>query len=932
MLQETVLRWIFEACDVNDNPNIAEDEKLQQNYEAEVKVYRALEKLDEPIIVLHGLLYTHFRFRIWDSKHNTETCSSAKKMPCEKPNKTEEEHDFVVIGPDYLAIIEVKNPIYKQKNVTETVKKAREQFQRAETLVRAIAKKTNPEAQSSIRLFNIVAFPNFGQKDLSSVIEKSVNENFLVINEDHLKNFSSFWNGEIKTSSSWCTVCGDIDKIQCVLLRLLANGKTGTRIDESKVNLAECVREIDLKLRDSEITFKSKNRPDNPNVWKTSDLPLVEGINIFQDCLGLKYITTEQKNAYDSTEDHLIISGPPGSGKTLILLARIIRLALTEPDAKILFYVQNSMKLGNYQKVFGSISIKYCITNNSDLSSPHSSWRDKQPQQVKIYHRERNDPRCGPKAFPDHDFDYVFLDDFQSVLLPSEFFTAPRKINGLGVDFNQSDFARQSCYSGKKVHLVQGYMDKFTRIKLEKTYRNTHNIVTQLTTLSKLKSPFYHGDTNYTNFKNQFFHTPSWGHFIHGPQLLVKIYVAGERPKQFVENKLIPRIFSEMVTSDGKKSEKNANKACIFTNEISKINIDADLPVCSDGADGFLCHLASTEFTECQIVCSYDSFNNIKISRTTISLILSELLELKTDLEKTMDLSSLHIPDKMKTKLCESLQLLDETISMLDFIKTVGIILIPSKYNGLHEIKHELNILQKLLNCSDPASKLMLSYQMMCEALEIMSEIHSTQEMYKIKMQKSHRLRESQHIEIEYLEKHWKELFEKLDRIVIEAEAKVEEITPPSHFPQTGTTAALRSTLNAVKNMLSWPCGLRYQQEIATVFETYHLNLDFITASLERTIEKLNGVQNEKTDFILPHLNDNIERLESRRKELTKISEAKLESLLSMLFNAISRTRVLCRIHLAYENLFPTSNQIAEYFWRKIFPDARFRFVNVEDL
>ena len=144
------------------------------------------------------------------------------------------------------------------------MKKAREQFQRAESLVRAIAKKTNPEAQSSIKLFKIVAFPNFGQEDISSVIEKSVNENFFVINEDHLKNFSSFWNDEIKTSSSWETFWGDIDKIQCVLLRLLANRKTGPRIDESKVNLAECVREIDLKLRDSEITFRSKKPTRQP--------------------------------------------------------------------------------------------------------------------------------------------------------------------------------------------------------------------------------------------------------------------------------------------------------------------------------------------------------------------------------------------------------------------------------------------------------------------------------------------------------------------------------------------------------------------------------------------------------------------------------------------------------------------------------------------
>ena len=87
----------------------------------------------------------------------------------------------------------------------------------------------------------------------------------------------------------------------------------------------------------------------------------------------------------------------------------------------------------------------------------------------------------------------------------------------------------------------------------------------------------------------------------------------------------------------------------------------------------------------------------------------------------------------------------------------------------------------------------------MCEAFEIMSEIQSTQEMYKEKMLKSQRLRETLHIERKDLEQHFKVLLEKLDRIVIEAEANVEEMTPPAHFPQTGTIATLRSALKAFR-------------------------------------------------------------------------------------------------------------------------------------
>ena len=793
-----MLRWIFEARDVNDNPNIAEDEKLQQNYEAEVKVYRALEKLDEPIIVLHGLTYTHFRFRIWDSKHNTETCSSAKKMLCEKPNKTEGEHDFVVMGPDYIVIIEVKNPIKQQRNINESVKKAHEQFQRAETLVRAIAEKTNPAAQSSIKLFNIVAFPNFGQEDLSSAIEKSVNENFSVIYEDHLKNFSSFWNGEIKTSSSREKVCGDIDKIQCVLLRLLANEKTGTRIDESKVSLAECVREIDRKLRDSEITFRSEKRPNNPNVWKTSELPLVEGINIFQDCLGLKYITTEQKDAYESTADHLIISGPSGSGKTLILLARIIRLALTKPESKIAFYVQHSKKLVNYEDIFKSASIKFWIGDESDSSRPDESAAicDLTPQ-VQIFHGKSAFDRA--RSFDS--FHYLFLDDFQSGVMSLDFITAAPKINGVGFDLTQADFLQQNFSK----HQANDFLKEFQFIKLEKTYRNTHNIVTQLMTLSehkrlsKLQKRFPYSDNL---LHRTFFHIPSYGHFIHGPQVLVNIYDAGNRLKQFTKRKVVPRVFSEIVTSGGKTSEKNAIEACILFNDFSDEEIQfysQQYPSVLFSNGNYLGDIASTEFTECQIVCSKNflHYNSI-LSEPTISWMLSELKKSK------FGLSRLSITDEMraKLKLNELLQLLDESISKLAVVKTLGI--------------------------------------------------------------------------------------------------------PP---------------ISSERSL---------SKEVELKKETYQLSLDFVSKSLQQTIEKLGSVSDESTsDVRLTHLH----RLESCMNKLITIDSVSTptnyEPLISMLFNTISRTRVLCRIHLAYDKFCPITKQIAENFWREIFPDARIRFINL---
>ena len=528
-----------------------------------------------------------------------------------------------------------------------------------------------------------------------------------------------------------------------------------------------------------------------------------------------------------------------------------------------------------------------------------------------------------------NDFDYVFLDDFQSepVSYVSQPFIVPRKINGIGIDFNQANFALSDYYTSN-ARAVQEYLDKFQNIKLEKTYRNTHNIVTQLRTLCKFKKLSFHADTDDRLFKNQFFHTPSYGHFIHGPQLIVNIYDTGNTIKEFMREKLIPRIFSEIVTSGGKTSEKKAEKACILYNDISTEEIvfySQKYPsvLCSNG--GHLSQIASTEFSEFQIVHSInDSYSNLKLSVLTIKLILSELQESK------IILSTLSITDEMEATLNEPLELLDKTISMLDFVETLAIPPISSEIIeeiDLHGIRQHLDYLQELLNVNEPISKLLQFYQTMREAFEIIIEILPVQESYKNKRQEFDSLPRSQLNELRDLEKHFKELLSKFDLKVIEADLdELLRMGPPSDPTQEQRFVGLMlTTMKEARSLLH-----AFNKRAFAETEIFPFNFDSITTFLQRTIKKLKGVQNESTEFSLLH--NNIRRLESCMMELTKDtvnSVDNFESLLSMLFNTISRTRVLCRIHLAYEKLCPTSTQVAEDFWRKIFPDARIRFINI---
>ena len=475
----------------------------QKDYEAEVKVYRALEKLNEPILVLHGLKYNRYQFTMWDAKPN---CKKSER------NKDEGEHDFVVIGPDYIVIIEVKNPSTsetspffpssakksKKDPIGTSIEKSRAQFEKAIKLVQGIAETFNPESQASIKLFQIVAFPNLNKAALSSVISSSgvstsngnsSEQNSLgatiLTTADHLEDFSSFWNDKIKCkSSSKIQVCGDIIKIQHVLLRLfVATGKDGKEIDKCKICLTECVKEIDRKLRDSEITFATSKRPPNPKVVSTSDIHLVGGVNIFRDCLGLKYITKEQLQAYNHPIEHLIITGPAGSGKTLVLLARVMRLALIEPTAKIELIVMNDMKLVKYADIFRKAHLKVIEWQEDYLDSNDTDDILKNCQ-VLITHQKQKYLRLRDQ------FKYRFVDDFQFVDGKEDInhLLSTLKINNMSVDFNQNYLSAEQnlleSVSSPQLDNSSTLVASISVIYLTGTYRNSRNIVSQLMTLS----------------------------------------------------------------------------------------------------------------------------------------------------------------------------------------------------------------------------------------------------------------------------------------------------------------------------------------------------------------------------------------------------------------------------------------------------------------
>ena len=72
-----------------------EDRRQQEAYAAEVKVYRALESLNENMVVLHSLKYTNRQCMLFQK---------SQEFNIHELNHDAGECDFVAIGEDYIVL------------------------------------------------------------------------------------------------------------------------------------------------------------------------------------------------------------------------------------------------------------------------------------------------------------------------------------------------------------------------------------------------------------------------------------------------------------------------------------------------------------------------------------------------------------------------------------------------------------------------------------------------------------------------------------------------------------------------------------------------------------------------------------------------------------------------------------------------------------
>ena len=231
----------YKAKDVSLNLKLAENEKLQQDYEAEVKVYRSIEKLSQPIIALHGFKFSHYQFRIWESFHCPKVCSNSGGK-CTKRSlfSDDGEQDFLAIGSDYIVIIEVKNS--SSEGFSRALQKSHDQQHRFSKLLSGVCRKSqsyySEVAQESkrCRFFKVSVFPH----ELKQSRLLPQNENSLRVFSKDLEDFESWWRQNILTSDD-CSLFEDVNLeiVQNVLIAIWASDNRGY-FEESLLSLSYC--------------------------------------------------------------------------------------------------------------------------------------------------------------------------------------------------------------------------------------------------------------------------------------------------------------------------------------------------------------------------------------------------------------------------------------------------------------------------------------------------------------------------------------------------------------------------------------------------------------------------------------------------------------------------------------------------------------------
>ena len=285
----------------------------RRDFDDERKVYHALENINQKCIVLHSFDYS------------AEQC---KDLVQDDFSFKAGEHDFVVMLPNNtivcIEVKRVKKPDTDQciniKGVERAYREANKQLSRLEKLVNAI--------DATHKFIKFVAFPSMDKKDLADIpsFSKSMDKidladiscfsesNTLILCRDNIEMISVRLDDLIKKTDG----INQWSDLSYILIGIWLSNK-GLNSHYPHV-LGNTIDDVNIKLVNQTIFFKPDQRSEAltkiPAPYQT----------VFKDHLqGIKYINKDQKKVL-LADFPIFVNGPAGSGKTLMMSARILEL------------------------------------------------------------------------------------------------------------------------------------------------------------------------------------------------------------------------------------------------------------------------------------------------------------------------------------------------------------------------------------------------------------------------------------------------------------------------------------------------------------------------------------------------------------------------------------------------------------------------------
>ena len=436
----------------------------QDGYEEEVKVFRCFEEIKRPFTVVHQLEYTHEQYSVFCPSHqcHQKKCKRGMEVhPCHQADKNiDGETDFVVLGEYFVAVFEVKglsvakyesccseliskcsvrrNDISSSVQNRNAVKfeacrdDALRQRNRIVDLVKSV--------DSTLDVYQFTIFSNINQDEVD---EQYLSDKTLLFSED-LNNFTAWFETNIPPPQ-----VGDEDVnmmvVKCCLLGLWCIDPDN-KWKDTTCSLSHCINNVNDKLRRALVTKKlvdeetaeqsrscDKNRkqkqvkekkyPENPG--------MVDAPDIFKEYLKVRSLTKDQLDVFNSNERFLLVDGPAGSGKTIAMMGKVINLALTSQEKRILIILTGSdddPAIEHHMQLLNTIRhnitceiVTYRVSQEGDIS-------DRLVEAHALLSKQLSDCTSNISLLIIEDglsesmhglitkYDYVFCDDYQKLL------------------------------------------------------------------------------------------------------------------------------------------------------------------------------------------------------------------------------------------------------------------------------------------------------------------------------------------------------------------------------------------------------------------------------------------------------------------------------------------------------------------------------------